>query len=267
MRVRHKHRTHGKHAGKHEHHAHKPAPKQQLGASPTNAQKLIYVANKLGLPGIAGMQGSTVNLFDTIPLTTSTSNQTFAFFTGANGKGTNVSNFQNQSLRAGEAMIIERVAFFLVSTNSADLSNNATTISDVIPIAELSDLVSGVGQGNGQIQFPGALKTAQCKILIANQTVVKSFMLFEQMPQFNPLTTGISDGIVSVAALPALTQGTKGQNVIPLEAPPVLPPNQSLEIDFTFGEVGTVTNPSGLFWNVMCVAGRFGSIFASKQTL
>jgi hypothetical protein len=261
-----KHRRHARHASKHTHHSHKPT--QQLGSSPTNSQKLIYVANKLGLPGIAEMQGSTVNLYDTIALNSSAGSQTFNFFTQTNNKSNNLSNFQNGSLKAGEAMILERAVFFLVNLTAADLGADTTAISDVYPIGELVDGTTFIAAGKGQVEFPGSLKTARMQVNIANQTVVKSFSLFEQIPQFNPLTSGVANSIVSVAALPAEMLGTQGQNVVPLESPPVLPPNQSLDVSFTFGAVGTVTPAQdGGQWAIMCIMGRFGCIFASKTTL
>jgi hypothetical protein len=253
----------------HRHHGHsKPAakPAANLGLSPTNAQKLIYIANKLGLPGIAQMQGSTVNLFDTVLMPTNASPQIISFFSAASTKPSQFSNFQQGNLRAGEAMIIERLAFFLITINTTALTA-ASAILDIVPIASLNDATSQIGAGDAQVQFPGSLKMAQCQINIANQVVVKTFNLFEGNPEFNPLTTGVTKALISTAALPASTSGVNGQNVIPLEAPPVLPPNLTLQIDFATAAIGTVTPPSGGAVALVCVAGRFGSIFASKGTL
>lgn len=254
----------------HKHHRHgsKPAakPAANLGLSPTNAQKLIYIAKKLGLPGIATMQGSTVNLFDTVLLATNASAQIISFFSNASTKPNQFSNFQQGNLRAGEAMIIERLAFFLITINTTALTA-ASTILDIVPLGSLNDATSAVGAGEATIQFPGSLKMAQCQINIANQVVVKTFNLFEGNPEFNPLTSGVSKTLISTAALPASTSGVNGQNVIPLEAPPVLPPNLTLQIDFATAGIGTVTPPSGGAVALVCVAGRFGSIFASKATL
>jgi hypothetical protein len=237
-----------------------------LGKSPTNSQKLIYIANKLGLKGIAKMQGSSFNLFDTVDLTTGASPQVLTFFLNANGKGPQFSNFQQGNLRAGEAMILERVAFFLV-TKVGLLTDPNAPISDVVPLGALQDSGSNIGNGSGIIQRPGSIKLATAQIKIANQTVVKSFNCFEQIPDFNPQTTGISKTLLSTAGLPASTAGVNGNGVIPMEAPPVLPPNLTLEIDLQLGTLGTLTPPAGTTLAIMCVVGRFGSIFASKTTL
>jgi hypothetical protein len=231
-----------------------------LGVTPTNSQKLIYVSDKLGLQGIKGMQGSTVNIFDTVLLATNTGVTNVPFFSTTSNKSQNFTNFQNGTLPAGETLIIERVAYFLATLSGIDLTSDATQITDITPLSEMTTT-------NGGFTIPGAFKMMQMAVVIANQTVVKSFLCHEVNPAFNPQTNGVSRQVytISTAALPATTTdyGLSGQNSIIMEAPPVLPPNQKITIPVRIPPVGTMTGTKAL----ICVAGRFGSIFASKTTL
>jgi hypothetical protein len=229
-----------------------------IGKVPTPSQKLIYVADKLKLGGLAGMQGSTVNLFDTALLSTAaTTRQTLTFFSNSNGKSRNFSNFQNGQLNAGEAMVIESISFFLVTLSASNLALDATTISTMYPISQVDA---------APVSLKEALMLGLLNITIANSRVVKDYFCFEQNPSYNPKTTGIALGEAlagdtePVAIFP---QEVVGQNTIMLESPPVLPPNQKLEITLEMPPIGTVTGNMAM----MCVIGRFGSIFAAKTTL
>lgn len=270
--VRHRHKKHAHHGAAHgsRHPQHK-APTQHLGQSPTNSQKLIYIANKLGLTGIAGMQGSTVFLYDTIVINGSTTNTSLSFFSNTNGKTSTFTNFVQTGLNAGEAMILEQVMFFLVSLGSNNLSDQNNFINDIIPIGSLQDQGSNVFSGNNIVQRPGSLKAGRFGVQIANQTVIKpQTITIEQVPEYNPMTSGTAVSLLSAAGLPGVTSGTAGKNVIPLEAPPVLPPNLTLGVSYEYGPIGNLTVPAVTGVNnvgIMCVVGRFGSIFASKQTL
>jgi hypothetical protein len=194
-------------------------------------------------------------LYDTIVLNTSTGRQTLQFFNQAAGKSQNFSNFQAGTLQAGESMVLERVLFFMVTLTATNLTLDATAITDIIPFSQLT-----VAQGT--LTQPGSLRTAQYQISIANQLVVKYGSVVETSPMFNPATTGISVGTHTTATATTI-DGPFGYAGIVQEAPPVLPPNQGLEIDLQFGPVGTVTGTQA----IMCVVSRFGSIFSSKTTL
>lgn len=226
-----------------------------LGVSPTNSQKLIYISNKLKLTGIQDMQGSSFNIFDTIAMATNTGANVLSFFSNSNSKSLNFTNLPTGKLQAGEAMIIERMTFFCVLLSSATLTVDSASITDVIPISSLN-------VASGQFTQPGSIKTAQANISIANQTVSKTYNIFESVPEFNPQTCGTAVG-VQVTATPSTVTGTAGYNGIAVEAPPVLPPNQAVTISLRMGPVGTMTGIIGM----QCVLGRFGSIFASKTTL
>lgn len=234
----------------------KPRP-QQIGVSPTTSQKLVYVSDKLKLTGIKDMQGSTVNIFDTVILSTNaTARQTLSFFSQSNGKSRNFSNFQNGTLTAGDTLVCETVTFFLVGLSTNSLTADTTTITSMVPLSQVTA---------DQVSLPKALTLGLMNISIANSKVVKDYFTYEQNPPFNPKTNGISLGGALQASddLFAPIPYPIGQSSITLESPPVLPPNQKIELTYEIPPVGTVSGTSG----IMCVLGRFGSIYAAKTTL
>lgn len=212
-------------------------PNSMIGRKPTNSQKLEYVTGKLGIPGIAGMQGSSVNLFDTVALVTNAGRQTLTFF-NQSSKSRNFSNFQQGKLPSGGSLVLEKVTFIYVLATTATL-DDANVILAMTPI-------SGVATALMPINF------GLMNIFIANSQVVNDFNIYESNPSWNPNTTGIA----AASATPM------GANSVPLEAPPVLPPDQTLKITL---EIPPLTAPA--FAYVTCVVGRFGSLFAAKTTL
>lgn len=238
----------------------KPRP-SNIGQKPTQSQKLSYVADKLGLTGIKEMQGTTFNLFDTVLLNTNlTGRQLLSFFSDTGNKSRNFSNFQNGTLGAGEAMVIESVSFWLVSLSATNLSLPATTITGKWPLSQT--LIAG----GASVTLKDALMLGLLNLSIANVRVVKDLLTFEQDPNYNPKTTGIAVGeIVAGDTVPVDLFPTQvvGQNTIMLESPPVLPPNQAFELTVEYPPVGTVTGNLA----IMCSVGRFGSIFSAKTTL
>lgn len=220
-----------------------------LGVTPTASQKLQYIADKLGLNGIAGMQGASVNIMDTVALAAGTGRQTLNFFSNTSNKSRSFSNLQSGSLNSGESMVVEEVSFLLLTLSGTDLTSDATSISSMTPIT----MAPAATFAN---KF--AFVTGLMNITIANQKVVKDNLIFEQDPVFNPRTTGIA-----VLDTATATNTRFGESKIYLESPPVLPPNQKISVSVEFGVTGAVAANMA----IMCVLGRFGSIFASKTTL
>jgi hypothetical protein len=233
--------------------ANKPS---NIGRTPTNAQKLIYIANKLGLKGISGMQGSSVNLYDTVLLSSVTGRQKLTFFEQTGNKSRNFTNFQNGTLGAGETLIMERVRFFLLQLSGGnDLTNDAQAVSEMYPISSIESTA---------VQFEDAFLMGTMNISIANQTVTKDYQIIESNPSYNRKTTGICPAVgLDDAGVPFPLTQTHGNNNIEIDAPPVLPPNQKFNITLEIPPVGTISANLA----VMCVVGDFGSIFASKTTL
>jgi len=221
-----------------------------IGVAPTSSQKLIYVAQKLGLSGIASMQGTSCNLFDTVNLGTNTNRQTLTFFDNPQGKTRTFSNFQSGILKAGEANSLEDISFIATVTSSNNYSDPTNAI-------EAMGTVNNSAFLNAQIK--AALNLGMLNLKIANTITAKDFLGFEQHPGFNPRTTGV--------ALAAHTDGLTGPSKIPLESPAVLPPNQAFAATYEIPPVGTVTPPVDKFISIIAVLGRFGSIYSAKVTL
>jgi len=222
---------------------------RNLGVTPTQAQKLQYIANNLGLPGIGGMQGSTVTIFDTVPITTGAGRQTLNFFVNTSNKSRTFSNLQTGTLNAGEAMVVEEVSFIALTLSGVDLTSDATAITEAVPLQVVPNAI---------IPNQAALTLGMLNITIANSKVVKDCSIFETDPAFNPRTTGIAAFDTATA-----TVVRTGESKIYLEAPPVLPPNQKIQVTLEVSPTGAVA--ANTF--IMCVLGRFGSIFAAKTTL
>jgi len=230
-------------------------PSNMIGKTPTNSQKLVYVANKLGLSGIAGMQGSTVNIVDTVIINSgATKRQTINFFENTQNKSRNFSNFQNGSLSSGEALVMEDMKLFVVQLSSDDLTSDATRIINIFPLSNVDP---------SQMSDVKALGLSLMSISIANSTVVKDYQINESNPWLNPKNTGIAQGFVERAGSLAHMSGFVGNSDICLESPPVLPPNQKLKVTLEIPPL-TGGNP---FLAIMCVVGKFGSIYSAKTTL
>jgi hypothetical protein len=220
-----------------------------LGVSPTKQQKLSYIASSLGLSGLTSMQGSTVNIFDTVVLNTNATRQTLTFFNGTQNKSRNFSNFQSGVLNAGEALIIEEVSIFAVNLTGSDLTQDSTAVISITPVA---------GDSNTGYPNKGGFVTGLMNLTIANSKVVKDLNTYEMDPAFNPRTTGIASFDTSIA-----TNTRMGEAKLYMEAPPVLPPNQKLTLTLEFGPTGTIPANTG----IMVVLGRFGCIFSAKTNL
>lgn len=229
---------------------------QQIGVTPTNSQKLIYVANKLGLKGLAGMQGTTFDLFDTQPIVTNLGRQLLTFFDNTGNRSRNFSNFQNGTLGAGEALIMEEIKFWLITTQTADLSQDTNSILTMIEIAAVP-----------LTAYPNAesFQTALMSIVIANSQVVKDYQISDVNPSYNKRNNGISsaDFATTAAFVATPSRRTHGSSTIDMEAPPVLPPNQKFKLTLEIPPTGTM--PANSF--IVCSVGRFGCIFAAKTTL
>lgn len=228
----------------------------QIGVSPTNSQKLIYIANKLGLTGIQAMQGASVNIYDTVNIVTATGRQNLKFFETTSNKSLNFTNFQNGSLNSGETLIMEKMKFFLLELSATDLNSNATYVTNMWSFASVPD--------TGVVGNRSALKLGLININIANSTVTKTFQINETDPTVNRQTTGIAPGNLAADAGTLVPfDAIYGPSTIHLEAPPVLPPNQKVIVSLELPPVGTLTGNLA----IMCVVGDFGSIFAAKTTL
>lgn len=215
-----------------------------FGKEPTVAQKVANTNKKFGLSGISNQQGSAVNIFDTVTLTTNAQPQVLNFFTNSGNKAATFSNWQQGELKAGEALGVKFIYVHLIQMLNTNLSDSANTISNFFP-AGRTPATSVIAYG-----------TAEFKI--ANVTVLKDYQLIELLPMFNPGNQGIAAYDVAAATLPSVF----GRSVIELDTVPVIIPNQAVKFIVT---VPPITLPAGNF-AMMVTLGRQGSIFSAKTS-
>lgn len=214
-----------------------------LGKTPTPQQKIAHQANKMGLPGIPKMQGTGVNIYDTVLVTDSTTRQTLNFFNNTTSKSKTFSNWQAATFQAGETLAVTHMWLFWLKLSSANLTD-ATTITGIDILANSGTLGLTMGILN---------------LSVANAVVLKNYNAFELMPQFNPEITGVTASWQTGTG----TQYMTGTSRIRLRSNPVVTPNVAIQCTYEIPAIsGSATNAA-----VMCVLGREGSIFNPQGTV
>lgn len=220
-------------------------PGSLIGVRPTVVQKMAHVAAKEGLPGIAEMQGSTSNIFDTVLIADNAAPQVVTLFNATRNKSENFTNITD-SLDAGEMNAMQFLTLYRVTLSAADLSDDATTIATISPFVQLT--------------FPQFLHTTMA-LQMANDVVVKEYQLHETFAPFNPAQCSITERQTQIG-VDAVTSELWGATRVPFEAVPMLPPDQKLRLSLRIPPV------SGLAANsaIVAVLGRTGSLYASRGT-
>lgn len=116
--------------------------------------KLLYVANKLGLSTLKDMQATTRCIFDTMP----TASSSFNFFKDASQRNFPATNVDDNQFEANEALLIQSIAFFVPNTG---------------------DPSTGTGVSSGIIDsFPNKY-IVQYEVQIGNKIVLKDNVTFD----------------------------------------------------------------------------------------
>ena len=98
--------------------------------------KLALVNSKLGNKALGRNQGSTVEIFDYINVTTNVGNAaTIRFFDGVNTRQFPFTNLQQNQLQVGEALAIQYIALTRITVNR---SNKITSQSSILTAAGLA---------------------------------------------------------------------------------------------------------------------------------
>jgi len=126
----------------------------------TPQDKIIGVNNKFGNTGIKYQQGSTVVLYDMLPIDGRTE---FRFFEGSSQRNFPFSNTgtDGNKLGVGNSMIIERAYLSKVSIEN-DL------VTEIIPL-----------------QMSDALAISELSIELANSQILKQYSGLDFMPEYN----------------------------------------------------------------------------------
>ena len=131
----------------------------------TPQQKTIAVNNRFGNTGIKQQQGSTIILYDTLPLDGSTE---LRFFEGSAQRNFPLSNTgsDGNKLGVGNTMVIERYYLTEVTT---DADTGAKTFQPI--------LIGGIS----------GVVLAEMTISVANTEVIKKVPVLSSLPQFNKI--------------------------------------------------------------------------------
>lgn len=140
----------------------------------TPAAKLAMVNNKLGNPGLKNNQGSTVEVFDYIDVTSTIgTSQTYNFFGAVNGKVFPYANIQQNQLQVGEALSVEYIAFTRLTV---------TTAGNII-------------QKQESLLNITALAMSQINFLLDNSRILKINSLTRANTLFNPRGATITNNL------------------------------------------------------------------------
>jgi hypothetical protein len=221
-------------------------PPQNFGKEPTTAQKLINTSKKLGIGGMQNMQGSAVNIYDSVSIITSATPQVLTFFKNTSNKAKTFTNWQNNEFKAGESLGAKYFNIHIIQLSAASLTDSATAITNFFPVGK-SIATSVIAYGNMQFK-------------IANVTIFKDYQLTELIPSFNANAQGIAAYDLTAAGVAPVIVG---RSLIEMDTVPVIPPNQGIELTV---EIPPITLPVGNF-ALMVTIGRQGSIFSAKTSL
>jgi len=106
--------------------------------------KLAMVNNKLGNPALKLNQGSSVEIYDYIDVTSTIgAKNTLRFFENVNAKSFPFTNIQQNQLQVGEALAIEYIAFTRIVVKAGAITSfNALTQSvDALALSQFSFLL------------------------------------------------------------------------------------------------------------------------------
>ena len=133
----------------------------------TAGAKLALVNNKLGNPSLKKNQGSSVELYDYVEITSPGTAETIRFFQDVNTHAWPFSNINQNQLQVGEALAIEYILFtkMITETNSAG--------------------VTKITQWDALINAVGSLTLAQFNFLLDNSRIIKNNSLARTNTQFN----------------------------------------------------------------------------------
>ena len=133
----------------------------------TPGAKLALVNNKLGNPSLKKNQGSSVELYDYVEITSPGSAETIRFFQDVNTHAWPYSNINQNQLQVGEALAIEYIFFTRMETE--------TTSAGVTTITKWDSLIN----------TQGSLTLAQFNFLLDNSRIIKNNSLARTNTVFN----------------------------------------------------------------------------------
>ncbi len=208
--------------------------------------KIPQVTSKMGIKGIANMQGTTRIIYDSIKLASTTTISAIQFFENVNTRKFPFSNIPENKLQVGETIAMQR---FSLSIIEVDITNPAAPV------------VKGQEPLGSQLDFRN-LYRSDLSIAIAQDTVVKKLPIHAMYAPFNKdsrfvgtNTFGTNPGITTSFEIP--------HDVFHFDNPIVIPP----QIEFTATmQVNPITLPAtpNREWHLCLTIEGLGSLFAPK---
>lgn len=213
-------------------------------------QKIMRVTRDNYEAQVAGMQPSTIAIYDTIDLFTlqAGGNNILNFFQNVNSKQYPFTNLTQNSLKAGRAFAVQQF-YFLVLTKAAGIS----------PFTKVQTL----DQANG---FSGLVK-GDLSLLIANQQVIERYPISGSVGPWN------RDGIFSEPAT-SLTPGSvttgelvnwRSSAVKLLPAQPIIIPNIEFTCPVQFPPIAPPAAADTVY--LQLVLEGFGTLYTSTGTI
>jgi len=127
----------------------------------TAAEKIMAVANRLGIRGIQDMQATTRMIYDSMP---ASGLAQYDFFAGCNARAFPFTNLSQNKLDVGEFMIVENITF-------------QAFLCAVPPLATSTSSLTAISAG--------AYYQSDISFRVANQTTLKPITLGNIHPNWN----------------------------------------------------------------------------------
>lgn len=134
-----------------------------VGVQPTQAQKLVEKARRLGNPAISKMQGTTRTIYDTLPIDGRT---VYQFFENCGARAFPRTNLTQNQLSVGETMVIKRMSLSVITFDA--VTGAATGVAALSASAAAAAFYAG-----------------DFSLNTGNNTVIKPFSMVHLMAQFN----------------------------------------------------------------------------------
>lgn len=200
-----------------------PAPKTaqmpNFGIRPTPGQKIIKTGQSFGYNGIKNQQGSTIVIYDSLPLAGATENFVFQFFKNVRTRTFPFTNLSENKLQVAESMVIQRMYLSII------------TVTDDPETVTASMEISQAG-----LDF---LYRADLNFTIANNQVIKPLNVQSFQPQFNYASNW---GALSSVVDEAITTTFTGNAVWHAETLITIPPLIEFQANMTVTPYAAVTN-------------------------
>ena len=145
-----------------------PAPRPgggaaPLGVRPTPGQKIMNTGKNFGYSGIKNQQGSTIVIYDSLPLIGSTGTFIFEFFKNVRTRVFPFTNLTENKLQVAESMVIQRMYLSII-----------TVVSDAV--------TASMELAQAGLDF---FYRSDMNFTIANNQVIKPLNVQSFQPQFN----------------------------------------------------------------------------------